>query len=127
ANYTGLKVVAMNPVYGPEQVASAIVSLARYPRREVLVGAAARPLSAFASLARGTAQKTFSRLMEKKHFDRRVPAGPTPGNVLNGKASTTGGWRTERPRSGPQIIAIVLPLLAVAGLSWYLLYRRSED
>jgi len=127
ANYTGLKVVAMNPVYGPDRVASAILSLARHPRREVQVGTTARPLSAVASLARGAAQRAFSRRIEKKHLDRRVLADPTPGNVLsplNEKATTTGGWRIERRRGGQQLIAIAIPLIAVAGLSWYLLRRR---
>jgi short-subunit dehydrogenase len=128
ANYTGYKVLATNPVYGPERVASAIVNLVQQPRRKVLVGTSARPLSALSSLVRGTGGKTFSRLIDDGRLDHRVRAESTPGNVLspaNGRARTTGGWRAQERSRLRQVLAIAAPSLALAGLGLYLLSRRA--
>ncbi len=128
ANYTGYKVVAMNPVYSPEQVASTIVGLSQRPRREVLVGTSARSLSAFSSLARGTAQKTFSRLVERNLVDHLIPAEATPGNVLrpsNTPARTSGGWRMNERSKIPYALVIAAASFALAGVGFYLLRRRA--
>jgi NAD(P)-dependent dehydrogenase (short-subunit alcohol dehydrogenase family) len=76
-------VVPANPVHGPELVASTILNLARRPRREVLV--------------RGTAQRAYSRLVE----------------------------RADRQSKARQMALVAAPLLAVIGLSWYLLRWRA--
>src|SRR5690606_17937861 len=45
ANFTGVEMKVMPPIYRPQRVARAIVRCAESPRREVLVGSAPRVLS----------------------------------------------------------------------------------
>jgi short-subunit dehydrogenase len=118
ANFTGAQVRAMPPVYPPERVARAIVSLALRPRREVLVGTSARFLSAMWTLVPALAERLFARLSDTGHL-RKGPAAETLGNAFGPKrpSSETGGWRRRTPwRRRAAFIAI--PAAVLVGAAW---------
>ena len=119
ANFTGVEVRAMPPVYSPERVAAAIVGLALRPRREVLVGASARVMSALWTLAPAIAEALLARVTERTHLRRRHAAPETLGNAFGPKAPETefGGW--SRPRRGRRLAALGIPAAAIlAGMAW---------
>ena len=102
ANYLGRAAKAMPPVYPPERVARTIVNLARWPRREVFVGNAARMFWWQYLLAPGLTERMMAVLVDKLHLyqDKMVP--PTSGNLFEPMAegtSTSGGWRTMSGRN----------------------------
>lgn len=81
ANYTGREPVAMPPTYAPEDVAAAIVRLARSPRRERVVGATGRLLLALSGLAPGLTERFLARRVDRAHFADDEPAPATHGNL----------------------------------------------
>jgi short-subunit dehydrogenase len=118
ANFTGAPVKAMPPVYSPERVARAIVSLAVRPRREVLVGTSAHVLTALWTLAPSLAERLFARLTDTSHLRRGV-APETLGTAFGPRAPEAehGGWR--RPgRWAWRAVALGIPAAAVAGAAW---------
>lgn len=127
ANYSGRAVRAMPPVYGPEQVAEAIVSLARKPRPEVTVGGAGKMMVAMHRIAPALTERVMARQVDKTHFRDR-PAADSEGNVFEPRAprrAIYGGWRPpERPsapvptrkRLGQVALGASVVLLAVWGL-----------
>jgi short-subunit dehydrogenase len=98
ANYTGRTIVPMPPVYPPERVARAIVSLARFPRREVIVGPAGRILSLQSKLAPGLVERFLASYADRMHFSRE-PAPDHDGNLFQPWPDTEavdGGWHGRR-------------------------------
>jgi short-subunit dehydrogenase len=118
ANFTGARVKAMPPVYSPERVARAIVSLARRPRREVLVGTSAHVMSALWTLAPALAERLFARMTDTSHL-REGPAPDTVGNAFGpeGPAAETGGWRRPR-RWARRALVFGVPAALLAGAAW---------
>lgn len=99
ANYTGRAVRAMPPVYTPERVARTIVSLARKPRRQTVVGPMGRNLVLQAKLMPGTTEKVMAKHADKTHLSRNQPAPASSGNLhqpASGSGSTNGGWGGRR-------------------------------
>jgi NAD(P)-dependent dehydrogenase (short-subunit alcohol dehydrogenase family) len=117
ANYTGRKVVAMPPVYSPEQVAKAVVNLARHPRREVVVGPAGRVLVRQARKAPGRAERVMARQTDKSHLDHDEEVPDTHG-VLHvpapGEGAVHGGWNGRRTAVRRTAVAAALAGAAVA-------------
>lgn len=94
ANYTGRAVKPLSPVVAPERVAAAIVRLATRPRRETVVGWAARLPRLARALSPALHERLFARQVERGHFEDR-PAPLTAGNLFEPVAegtATTGGW-----------------------------------
>jgi NADP-dependent 3-hydroxy acid dehydrogenase YdfG len=97
ANYSGREIIAMRPIYSPERVASAIVSCAEHPRREVVVGLAPRLMTLFDRLFPGLFEKLQPRLVLKDHLGKRSVANDV-GNFVEPipPHSVHGGWRERR-------------------------------
>ncbi|KAF3463611.1 SDR family oxidoreductase [Streptomyces sp. Tu 3180] len=116
ANFTGRKVVAMPPVYSPERVARAVVKLVRHPRREVVVGPAARALVRQSRTAPAVAERVMARQTEKTHLSRKEEAPATHGAVhvpAAGEGSVHGGWGGRR-RTAVRRTAVVAALAGAA-------------
>lgn len=118
ANFSGREAKALDPVYPPEKVAAAIVSLAVRPQREVIVGNAGRAMASQHAVAPKLYEKTASRIIHRDHFQEKTTA-PKPGNLyepMPEHASTHGGWRREPTGSGRIIstAAVLVPALLLA-------------
>ncbi|RFA30499.1 hypothetical protein CAI21_05480 [Alkalilimnicola ehrlichii] len=129
ANYSGRNIVPMEPVYSSEQVADAIVSLARTPRREVVVGGAGRMLLGIKRVLPGVAERIMARQVERKHLGRQR-AMDSRGNLFEPMAEGTGssgGWlrgATHRSASRPWALLLLIGLASVFGLrAWRQRYR----
>lgn len=97
ANYTGREIIAMRPIYTPERVASAIISCAERPRRDVVVGAAPRLMALTRRLSPWLFERMQPKMVASDHLGR--DAAPTDvGNLIEPKAphSVTGGWKERR-------------------------------
>jgi short-subunit dehydrogenase len=96
ANFTGRAVKPIPPVYSAEKVAHAIADLVRHPRREVIVGAAAKAGLMMHVLAPALTEQIFAKQVERKHFEDR-PARHTERNLFNPMEyeSISGGWRGD--------------------------------
>ncbi len=102
ANYTGRATKALPPVYSPERVARTIVSLVRWPRREVFVGNVARMFWWQYLFAPGLTERLMGIMVDKFHLSQDKSAPPTSGNLFEPMAegtSTSGGWRTMSGRN----------------------------
>lgn len=118
ANYTGRNVKAMPPVIPATAVASAILGLARSPRREIYVGRAGRGMVAARMVAPAAMDALMARNVDSQHLDD-TPAPPTRGNLFEPMpewARISGGWqaRETTPRTGSGGIAGVAALLITA-------------
>jgi len=110
ANYSGRTVKALNPVVDVDRVAKAIVSLAKRPRRERVVGNAARFQVTQHRLAPGPVERMMAVQVEHDHF-KDEPSGATSGAVLEPMpefTGTRGGWKKEAApgRLGARRIAL---------------------
>lgn len=96
ANYTGRKVLAMPPVYTPENVARTIVGVVRRPRGEVVAG----PARGLVSLARSTpekAERVMRDQVERSHLSHTESAEHSSGNLYRPEGgSVHGGWHGGR-------------------------------
>jgi NADP-dependent 3-hydroxy acid dehydrogenase YdfG len=97
ANYTGREIRAMPPIYPAERVAEAIVSCAQSPRREVLVGTAARVMSLAQRLAPTLYELLQPRVVEHAHLGSQA-VRDTEGNVSHPLPPHTvsGGWKDQQ-------------------------------
>jgi short-subunit dehydrogenase len=118
ANYTGRAVQPLPPVYAPETVARAVVRLIARPRREVIVGRAARLFVWQYQLAPRSTARALARRVERKQLtERDAPSGD--GNLFTSSsawATVRGGWTRPRPR---RLLFAAAPLAAAAAL-WLL-------
>lgn len=124
ANYSGKAVRAMPPVYAPEDVAEAILETMRHPKREVMVGNAARMI-AMRTFVPPLAERMVARKVERGHF-QDVPNRDSPGNLFEPMPefdAVHGGWlepfRQDRRRKTAWTAGIVA-LLAGLGTALYL-------
>jgi short-subunit dehydrogenase len=97
ANHTGREVVPMPPVHDPSRVAAAIVARVRRPRREVIVGPAARPLLLQAKLAPALTERMLAVLVDRGHLSRTSNARTSSGNLFTPSddprdVAVRGGW-----------------------------------
>jgi NAD(P)-dependent dehydrogenase (short-subunit alcohol dehydrogenase family) len=126
ANYTGRAVKALEPVCPAEQVAVALVSLAKHPRREVVVGNAGRMMIAQHSLAPGVYEKSAARQIDHNHF-QEASAEPTHGNLFRPMpeyAQVSGGWQNGRSSSLSKAAVAGLAVAAPAAMFWALRRER---
>jgi short-subunit dehydrogenase len=99
ANYTGRQPKALPPVYAPDRVARAIVSLVRKPRREVVVGPMGRNILLQYKLAPGIAERLMAVQVDRTLFYRRRTAPDSEGNLFDaapGTGSVTGGFHGKQ-------------------------------
>lgn len=124
ANYTGKQLKPAPPVYDPNRVAAAIMSISEHPKSETMVGSASILLRAsyglFPGLTRGIAGMVIRQYL--KHAD---PIEKTDGNIYNplkfGNA-VHGGWgHPGKPKAHRKYLAAGI-LLAVGLL---VLSKRS--
>jgi short-subunit dehydrogenase len=100
ANFSRHEIVAMPPIYRPERVAAAIVSCAKRPRREVVIGMAPRLARLVRLLAPSLYERGRARAIEEGHLGAS-PREDDMGNVPSPRPPhvTTGGWRLRRVRA----------------------------
>jgi short-subunit dehydrogenase len=95
ANYVGHEIRPAPPVYPPERVAAAMVSLAQRPRRAVTVGGSAHLMRFVHFLFGDRANRIIERAM-KASFER-APSAPIGDGALfesnSAHTQATGGWR----------------------------------
>lgn len=117
ANFTRRAVKPIAPIYRAEKVADAIVDLVRHPRREIIVGNAAKVGLMMHAIAPHLTERIYAKQVEQRHFEDR-PAPPSNGNLfkpLEQYESVSGGWRA--PASNGRFSAeAVLGAAALAGL-----------
>jgi short-subunit dehydrogenase len=132
ANYAGRTTKALEPVYKPEQVAMAIVSLIQHPRAEVMVGNAGRMMAAERTMMPGLFESLYARFVDRGHLTKE-PQELTHGNVfepMSEVGGVTGGWR-QRQQSRqvwkqPMAIGSAVAGIAVAGVVLLLTTRRKR-
>lgn len=130
ANFLGRSARAMEPIYPPEEIAHAIVSLIRRPRREVFVGAGPKIAHAAHAVLPGLTQRLFASRVRKQHFEDR-PAPPSDGNLFEPAESgygVTGGWAGPRA-GGSKAMPVLGGVIAGAGAAtagWLWLRRRHH-
>jgi hypothetical protein len=118
-NHTGWAVKTMPPVYPPEQVARAIVDMAKLPRREAFAGNGARMFRLTYLLTPALADRLFAKVTDKEHFYKNKPAPETPGNLftpVEEGVTEAGGWGGQQ-RSKMRLalggLAAAIPLALV--------------
>jgi NAD(P)-dependent dehydrogenase (short-subunit alcohol dehydrogenase family) len=124
-NYFGKPVKAMTPVYPPEQVAAAILRVARSPRREVFVGNAGRVMGLVRTLFPRLGEQIMRRQVESDHFAEGPPVPPGSGNLFEpaeGPGAVRGGWLEREQSNGRALdaavaagVLIAVPLAVMAG------------
>jgi short-subunit dehydrogenase len=95
ANFTGRAVQPIPPVYSAKKVSRALIDLVRHPRREIVVGNAAKLGLIMRAIAPGLTERIFAKRVEQKHFQDRL-APPTEGNLFKPMTEyhmVSGGWR----------------------------------
>lgn len=99
ANYTGRKLLAMPPVYGPEKVARTILELAKDPRDEVAVGAFSKATVREHRRHPASVEWAVAMTTEKQQLSPHQTAPDTSGNLYappTDAASITGGWQGQK-------------------------------
>ncbi|BAI71994.1 oxidoreductase [Azospirillum sp. B510] len=102
ANYTGRALKPLTPVHPPEEVADAILSLARHPRRERFVGTEARIAAMGNTMAPHLTERALARNIERDMFQNRS-APATSGGVMTAMPEyqgASGGWIEPGQASG---------------------------
>jgi hypothetical protein len=127
ANYTGRALQALPPIYEPEEVANAILDCIKNPKREVLVGGAAKEIAMLGKLSRPLTERFMAIKVEKQHFQKK-PSPPSDGNLfapMPGINRIKGGWK-ERERKGKKGIVATAALVLGGGIAAYLFYRKRQ-
>jgi short-subunit dehydrogenase len=123
ANYTGRYIKPAPPVYDPQRVARAVVSLAMNPAKARTIGSMATFLRIANSLFPGISRKVTASVMEA-YFKKAEPAEHTSGNLFEPVefgTSIHGGWSLTTP-TRKRTIGILL--LATAAVSLLLLKQK---
>ena len=127
ANYTGRAIEAMKPIYAPSEVAAAIVGCARRPRREVLVGAAPRMMTALQTVTPGLFERIQPKMVERDHLGGPARARSS-GNLFSTREphQVDGGWRERKPVD-PRPMVGAAAAASLLGLGAYVLAVRSAS
>lgn len=108
ANYMGLAVQPMKPVYDARSVARVIIKCIQRPRREVFVGTSARAISLAHKLTPSVIEKYYPKMVLKNHFQART-ARPSDGNLFEPlPVSIKGGWKGKDTRRSTFLFAALL-------------------
>ncbi len=96
ANFMGKKEKPIDPVISAGKVASAIVSLVRFSRREVHVGLGGAVLAMLHHLIPWITEPVYALYVKKGHFQKE-PQPPYEGNLFEPieGGSVDGGWRKK--------------------------------
>jgi short-subunit dehydrogenase len=124
-NYTGVALQPAPPVYDPQRVARAIVTLAARPRNEEMVGSSALFLRVAHFLFPSLTARIAAGVMES-YFKHADPIESTGGNLFHPVeygTSIHGGWRLP---SSPRKKALLRSLLAVGLATGFLLLARKR-
>lgn len=103
ANYTGRAVKPLTPIHPPEEVAAAILALARNPQREQFVGTEARIAAVSNALAPQLTERALAHTIERDMFQNRS-APATSGGVMTAMPEyqgASGGWIEPKPPRRP--------------------------
>ncbi len=115
ANYSGLGIKPMDPVYSADKVVKALIRLADSPRREVFIGGMAKISAAARKIAPSMMEKLIAEKVRQDHFqDWTTPQGK--GNLFEPDkewTSISGGWIKGEKKVGTGIIAVGLGALAL--------------
>jgi short-subunit dehydrogenase len=139
ANYTGRELLAMPPVYSPEQVAMDIVRAAGKPQDEVVVSAPGKALVRQHRRHPKPVEAQFAQLTDRAQLSRRRSAEFTAGNLYTpepGEGDVHGGWH-GKTRTGKRSVLVWLLViaggalavnaaLAPKGTSWIALLTMDE-
>jgi short-subunit dehydrogenase len=96
ANYTGREIKPAPPVFDPQRVARAMVSVAIRPRNSVTIGSTAPLLKLAYSLFPGITRAVTAKLIEA-YLKKAEPTEATSGNLFESPAfgsSIHGGWNS---------------------------------
>lgn len=98
ANYTGLELKPMPPIYDVARVAHAIVRVASRPRRELSVGATPGVLALMRLLMKPIYERLQPKIVRRTHLGTR-PASDQSGNLFqpSSPGGESGGWKRSRP------------------------------
>ena len=122
ANYIGKVLKPIPPVFPPERVAQAMLSLAVRPRSAVSVGETA-PLFRFMNFISPSLMRNLNAGIMENYFRRAQSAHITTGAILepmNEGTGVSGGW--IKPKKKP---AAAFAIAAVLGLAGGLLLARK--
>ncbi|WP_207435716.1 SDR family oxidoreductase [Sabulibacter ruber] len=123
-NYIGKKIKPAPPVYEPQLVAEAIVSLARKPKPSVMVGGFGYVARLYYALFPKLTRTGTARFMER-YFERAESVPITDGSLFqpsNVGADISGGWR--KPKSGVGSVAVAS--LLAGGIATSLFYLAKK-
>lgn len=115
-NYTGRRVRPMEPIYSADRVARAIVSCIERPRRERVVGLAAKFFVLAHTLTPSLAESAVAHVVRLRHFEP-TPVEPNPGiafEPMEEGTGITGGWKPHPARRALIAASLSLPPLLVA-------------
>ena len=128
ANYSGRQAQPLKPVYRPERVASAIVAVARQPRRKTLVGEAGQLFVLGHALLPRAYEVIGARLVENNHLKQEI-AMPDNGNTFKPSSNTgiSGGWREPKGRSTGMKVGIAAAIAVAAGIGLVMLMKRRTS
>lgn len=120
ANYTGVHLKPVPPVYDPLRVAGAMVALAKHPKKALTIGSVSFILRASHALFPGLSRVVTSKFM-RAYFNYAKPIPATPGNVFKPVPyghSIHGGWNSQADieRRNEKIKKGMMVAGAIAGL-----------
>jgi len=127
ANYSGRRLRAAPPVYTAEKVARTVVSLARRPRAEVVIGGAGRTATILERLAPPLMRRINAPALHRG-FLAPEPGPETEGGVfepVRDGRTVSGGWRKGVNDGGVPSALIGLAALAIGAFAWR--RRASAD
>jgi hypothetical protein len=111
ANFSGRAIKPLRPVYRPEKVAAALLRALRHPRREIVVGGAARLAILTHAIAPAAVERMAAQRVDHDHFQNH-PAAASEGNLLRpieGYATASGGWKEPATGEGEPVGIGILP------------------
>jgi hypothetical protein len=125
-NYTGKILKPAPPVYDPQRLAKAMVSVVKYPRKSVTVGSTATFLK-LAHFFFPTLSRTVTAKLVETYLNKAEPTASTNGNLFEPAdygSSIHGGWNTSADQE--QRKKIVLRSLLIAGATAAIVFGAKK-
>lgn len=125
-NYSGTVLKPAPPIYDPQRVAKAMVSLARFPRNSVTVGSVASFLR-FAHFLLPVLSGTITAKLMEAYFKHAESTEPTSGNIFQPVeygTSIHGGWSKPIGSRNKKMTAVI----TIAGLlaGWLIVGKAAR-